>query len=87
MSSIQCVNMWNRIKEPKGFDTDAILPFRERLIICYYHEGKNGVGEAYVDNGIWYWWNNSDTNEKIKIQKEYRLILWTIFPLQFPHTA
>ena len=70
--------LWNRIEGPKGFDVDAILPFRERLIICYYHEGKKGIGEAYVDEGVWYWWTPADI--KVKVQDDYHLVLWTLFP-------
>lgn len=72
---------WNRVEGPKGFDSDSILPFRERLIVCYLHEGSKGIGEAYIDNGIWYWWDNTNTNSKVEIQKTYNLILWTLFPL------
>lgn len=67
---------WNRVEGPKGFDSDSILPFRERLIVCYIREGIKGIGEAYIDGGIWYWWDNG-----IEIQKTYNLVLWTLFPL------
>jgi hypothetical protein len=76
--------MWNRIEGPKGFDTDAVLPFRERLIVWYFRIGEAygtyGIGEAYVDNGIWYWWDSNNTNCKAKIQENYQLILWTLSP-------
>ena len=72
--------MWNRIIGPKGFDTDVTLPYRERLIVCYVHEGRTGVGEAYVDNGIWYWWDNTLTNAKVEVLHDYQLIAWTLFP-------
>lgn len=72
--------MWNRVEGEKGFDTDAVLPFRERLIVCYFHEGKKGIGEAYVHDGVWYWWDLTDTNCKVKVQESYTLILWTLFP-------
>ena len=82
--------MWNRVEGPKGFDTDAALPYRERLIIAYvYTETKSlakvirtnkGIGEAYVDGGEWYWWDNTGTNCKVKVQPSYKIKAWTIFP-------
>lgn len=69
--------MWNRITGPKGFDTDATLPYRERLIVCYLHEGKTKSGEAYVDNGIWHWWDNAKV-----IDEDCKIIVWTPFPFE-----
>lgn len=65
--------MWNRVNP--NFDVDAILPYRMRLIVCYTLEGKAGIGEAYVHDGVWYWWSN-----QVKIQDQYTLIGWTLFP-------
>lgn len=80
MTSRERIKMWNRVSGPKGFDTDSTLPYRERLIVCYFHEGRMGIGEAYVDDGVWYWWDNTQTNCKVKINESYELNLWTIFP-------
>lgn len=71
--------MWNRIVGPKGFDTDAVLPYRERLIVCYVHDGYPGTGEAFVDNGIWYWWDKYSNKVKVEMEN-YQLVAWTPYP-------
>jgi hypothetical protein len=78
--NIRDKTMWHRI-------TDLDVPYRERLIVCYNHEGKRGVGEAYVHDGKWYWWDNTDTNAKVKVQEDYQLVAWMSFPYDLFYPA
>ena len=70
--------MWNRVIGPKGFDTDALLPYRERLVVCYIKDGKAGVRDAYVHYGLWHWWDT-----KTEIEDNCELLAWTFFPHEF----
>jgi len=73
--------MWNRVIGPKGFDTDSTLPYRERLIVCYLRQNKIEVGQAYVHDGIWFWWDSN-----CEIQEDYQIVAWTRFPLEVYET-
>ena len=89
--------MWNRIDHTpgsKGFDADKPLPYRERLVVVYLHTDAagitgetrelRGVGEAFVHDGEWYWWNTGEHPKTwVKVQSSYKIIAWTEFPHQF----
>jgi hypothetical protein len=75
--------MWNRVEGEKGFDADAVLPYRERLIVIYSVPAISqtcGVAEAYVHDGEWYWWDGTTNAVAMKIPSTHEIKAWTIFP-------
>jgi hypothetical protein len=75
------MKLWNRIIGTKGFDVDAVLPYLERLVIAYVdNKGARAVGEAFVHDGEWYWWDNHPF-EPVKIDTDMIKIKgWTLYP-------
>lgn len=68
--------MWNRVTGEKGFDADAVLPYRERLIILFRVCEHHALGEAYVTGeGEWHWWGS-----KVRIASIFEIRAWTVFP-------
>lgn len=77
-------NTWYRVLND-NFDAEATLPYRQRLLVLYKHlyrdQVQNGVGEAYVTNGEWYWYDNTGTMCTKKVQPTYCIKAWSLFPL------
>lgn len=82
--------IWNKVNQDlpnnTGFDETSVLPYRERLIIVYFHKDNIAadyvVGEAYVHDGKWFWWDSSHPKDRKEIDPtKYKIMLWTKMPI------